>query len=143
MLGVLTERLADTEHVADSSRQPGDASKRPSSFDLTLLLDLFENDRAAIVDLLRIAITAIRDDVATIGGAPPGDPAAIVEAAHRLKGTSGTIGAMRLTALAARVETLAKHRPGERLAPDVLRELHAAKQDLEADIAAYAREAAG
>ena len=72
------------------------------------MLDLFEDDRDAIVDLLNIAIAAIRDDVATICGVAPGaDPEAIVEAAHRLKGTTGTIGAGALTALAARIESMA------------------------------------
>jgi HPt (histidine-containing phosphotransfer) domain-containing protein len=137
-------RLADTEEVTDSFRQSDRAPQEPLSFGLTLLLDLFDNDRKAIVDLLRIAIAAIRDDVATIAGLNPGlDPEAVVEAAHRLKGTSGTIGAVRLMTLAACLESIAKRRPPERLTPDALHELDVLVGELERDIATVAGEPPG
>ncbi len=78
------------------------------SFDLPTLVELFDGDRAAIGTLLESALAAIREDGMLIEtGVADDDRALIVEMAHRLKGTSGSIGARRLTAIGSRIERAA------------------------------------
>lgn len=109
---------------------------------LATLLELFDGDRTAIADLLEAALASIQHDVEVIAGsADCADPRDIIEAAHRLKGTSGSIGARGLIEVSARIETAARHAPPP-IQPAVLLELRAAAGRVSDDIAAYAHPSA-
>jgi len=111
---------------------------RPTvSFGLVTLLDLFENDRGAIAGLLEAALSSISRDTATIvGGVASGDRPTIIEAAHRIKGTSGSIGARRLIEISSKIEATVA-RSAAMADAAALDELHAALAELLTDVAAY------
>jgi HPt (histidine-containing phosphotransfer) domain-containing protein len=127
---------------SDTGNQPGpsggerDAS-RYASFGLAMLLDLFEDDRDTIVDLLSAALASIeRDTDAILRSAPADDRHTIVEAAHRIKGTSGSIGARALIEISSRIEAVAA-RSSALVGEDTLAELLASVAAVRADIADY------
>jgi HPt (histidine-containing phosphotransfer) domain-containing protein len=123
-----------------SDRAP-DAEQRPvpqplcPSFDLATLLELFDGDDAEVTVLLEAAIGSIRSDARTIAGAAgKNDCRTVLASAHRLKGTSGTIGDRRLFAISIQIEETAAGIPDAPL----LSALHEAVDVLTAEISAYA-----
>jgi len=91
-------------HLAQASDQPA-----PPPVDLTRLLDLFEGDQAAVIDLLatfRESMERIRDSLAPAVSA---HEARIVDLAHETRGMAGNLGAETLAALATRFEAAAAH----------------------------------
>ncbi len=118
-------------------RRSPSAAVVPPSFDLSTLLDIFEGERGAIAGLLEVAIASIRVDVAAAErAAARGDRAAGVALAHRLKGTSGSIGAGRLIDVSSRIER-ALAEPAGAADPSLLADLRAAANALAADVARY------
>jgi HPt (histidine-containing phosphotransfer) domain-containing protein len=93
-------------------RRPGGSKRRllragagTATLDLPTLLELFDGDRSGVGALLAAAIAAIARDARELETrATAGDRAGVVETAHRLKGTGGTIGAKRLVAAASKIE---------------------------------------
>jgi HPt (histidine-containing phosphotransfer) domain-containing protein len=82
-----------------------------SAFDhqMEVLGELFEGDSAAIVSLLNAAIASIRVDAGRIAtGAQDHDAETLIAAAHRLRGTSGNLGANGLIEIAALIERAPK-----------------------------------
>jgi HPt (histidine-containing phosphotransfer) domain-containing protein len=122
---------------AGSRRLTAAALPLRAAFALPVLLDLFDGDRAEVVSLLEAAIASIRRDAEWIAGARPGDLGAIVEHAHHIKGTSGSIGARCLVKISSRIEKAATRAPA-RLVPVLLPQLRAAVERLDAEIHAYA-----
>ena len=107
------------------------------SFDLATLLDLFDGDTGEIAELLAAAIASIRSDAGAIAGAAAiDDRRTILESAHRLKGTSGTIGDHRLYAISRQIEEAAADVPNPVERP-LLGELRAAVSVLSAEIATF------
>lgn len=107
------------------------------SFDLSTLLDIFDGERGAIAGLLEAGLASIRVDVAAAeGAAARGDRTALIALAHRLKGTSGSIGAGRLIDVSSKIER-ALTEPDATLDPALLTELRAAANAVAADIASY------
>ena len=107
------------------------------SFDLATLLDLFDGDTGEIAELLAAAIASIRSDAGAIAGAAAiDDRRTILESAHRLKGTSGTIGDRRLYAISRQIEEAAADVPNPVERP-LLGELRAAVSVLSAEIATF------
>jgi len=102
------------------------------------LLELFDGDRVAVANLLNAAITSIRTDLKRIeNGAASNDGQTVIEAAHRLKGTSGSLRAKRL----AEIGSLIQHMPLEdrwTIPPSLLGELRLAVDVLSAEIEAFA-----
>jgi HPt (histidine-containing phosphotransfer) domain-containing protein len=77
-----------------------------------------------------------RDTATIVEGVASGDRPMIVEAAHRVKGTSGSIGACRLIEISSKIEgTIA--RSAAMVDAAALDELYAALAELRADVAAY------
>lgn len=146
MASVLNKRSADTQRVTFSSgrtersEQPTAAPPKSPAFDLLTLLDLFDGDRAEIAGLLTAAIASIRSDTGAIAGAAAiDDRRTIRESAHRLKGTSGTIGDRRLYSISMRIEEAAADVPNP-VGRALLAELREALRVLSAEIAAFSRD---
>jgi HPt (histidine-containing phosphotransfer) domain-containing protein len=106
-----------------------------------MLVDLFDADQKAIAALLAAAITSIRADAKAIGvAACRADLRRLSERAHRLKGTSGTIGDRRLLEISTRIEDAARNLTLPQ--PPLLAALREAVDALGAEIAAVATPAA-
>jgi len=70
-----------------------------------MLLDLFDGDRAAVIDLLTVAVKTIERDLSRIEEAVRShDARELAEASHSLKGASAGIGAERVSQLSATIE---------------------------------------
>jgi HPt (histidine-containing phosphotransfer) domain-containing protein len=122
----------------DDGDEPGGRSRRRDSFGVATLLELFDGDRDAIASLLAAALASIERDLATIeSGARAGDRPAIGEAAHRIKGTSGSIGAGTLVEISTRIEAVTRT-PGE-FPPATILELRLAVDEVRAGIADFVR----
>jgi HPt (histidine-containing phosphotransfer) domain-containing protein len=94
------------EEISYAAREmEATAHRSESTFGASMLLDLFDGDRAAVVDLLRAATRTIGKDVRRIEEAR--DSRALVEAAHSLKGASANIGSTRIAHLCASIEQTA------------------------------------
>jgi diguanylate cyclase (GGDEF)-like protein/PAS domain S-box-containing protein len=105
--------------------------------DVEPLLDVFDGDRSAVEELLDTARTTIGSDILRLEAAfAQGDFAAIVDAAHRLKGTAGNLRARRLSAAASVIESAAKTQPAV-APPALLHELQTAVADVYAAVARY------
>jgi HPt (histidine-containing phosphotransfer) domain-containing protein len=106
-----------------------------------MLLDLFDGDTEEIARLLDVAIASIRSDAGAIAGAAViDDRRTIRESAHRLKGTSGTIGDSRLYSIGVRLEDAAADIPNP-VGRALLIELRDAVDTLATEIAAFSRKA--
>ncbi len=105
------------------------------SLGIATLLELFDGDRRSVAELLAAARTAIEANSAAIEHAAARAEFAIMcEAAHRLKGTSSSIGAQHLIELATRLEAAAR---GSALSPS-----SPALVDLRLEVAAVSAEIA-
>ena len=109
-----------------------------AAIDFTPLVELFDGNFETVSTLLDTASNSIACDVLRIeGGVRADDPAAVADAAHRLKGTSGSIYAQRLSDVSSSIERDA--RDGSLLHVSALfPELHAAFDSLSAAIASFA-----
>jgi HPt (histidine-containing phosphotransfer) domain-containing protein len=106
------------------------------SFELATLVELFDGDHTAITRLLWAARDSIRADVTAISR--QANRRMIVEAAHRIRGTSGSIGAQRLIEISSRIEAaMSEPTATGELAAALLDELRTAVGVLSTDIAAY------
>jgi HPt (histidine-containing phosphotransfer) domain-containing protein len=101
------------------------------------LLELFDDDAQAVLALLQTAMESIANDVQRIEAAElAGNAGTVAEATHRLKGTSGSISAKRLTAVVSSLEvtphdsTFAKS--------SLILELHAAVDEISEAVAEFA-----
>ncbi len=104
-----------------------------------MLVDLFEGDAGSIMHLLDAArFSILRDLEAIVAAAQAGDKEPIVEAAHRIRGTSGSIGACALVELSAQIQAAACELQPQ-IPPSLLAALAAAVDAMCADIAEYAR----
>lgn len=110
---------------------------------IATLLEIFDGDTVSVGNLLDAAIESINADHARIQASiAPREREVLVDAAHRLKGTSGSIRSGRILAAGAAVEKLAK----TGLAPipsALLDELAAAIKELNSDYADYRANAVG
>ena len=107
-----------------------------------MLLDIFDGNRDEIQALLIAALASIQADTrAIIDAAGDNNRDVLLAAAHRLRGTTGTIGDRRLVAICARIEAEAMS-PAASLEPGMRSELRAAVERLAADVAAYAADGA-
>jgi PAS domain S-box-containing protein len=103
-----------------------------------ILLELLDNDAAAVAALLRVTIVLINTDVQGIfAGVDSRDAQLVMSAAQRLRGTSANLYADQLTAVATRVECESKADPW-RIPSTLLAELTAAVDRLSVEIEAYA-----
>jgi two-component system sensor histidine kinase/response regulator len=102
------------------------ASPAAPALGVARLLEVFDGDGAAVADLLGAALDSIRIDVGRLErGAAVVDASLIVEAAHRIKGTSGSIGSQRLLDLSSAIERAAKAQPPD-FSPALQQELREA-----------------
>lgn len=108
-------KWTDRAIVADEARtSEADAGSTPLALGIAQLLEVFDGDANAVADLLNAALASIRTDVGRIERALASqDGPATIEAAHRIKGTSGSIKATRLLDIAASIECAARLDPPE------------------------------
>jgi len=79
--------------------------------DVTILLETFDDDRASVAELLDEARRFARSSRLEIdGAAAAGDAAAVVRAAHDLKGTAANVGAHEVASASSTCEFAAKAR---------------------------------
>lgn len=103
------------------------------------LLELFNGSVEAVCALLQVAADSIEVDMRRIeAGFAASDAMAVADAAHRLKGTSGSVFAQRLVDIGSSIERDARtgSLPG---VAALLPELQAAVDSLAAAIGSYAR----
>jgi CheY-like chemotaxis protein/HPt (histidine-containing phosphotransfer) domain-containing protein len=82
------------------------------AFEMNALLDLFDGDRLAVAGILAIALASVQSDSKTIvAGTQAHDAAAVIAAAHHLKGTCADLRATRLRDVAALIEQVPKTTP--------------------------------
>jgi HPt (histidine-containing phosphotransfer) domain-containing protein len=94
------------------------------------LLHTFDGDRATVDYVLKTAIELIRTDVQRLASAlHERNAQAVVEAAHRIKGTSVELRANRLQDLSARLERTADDDFWD-IAPQLLADLNSAVKAL-------------
>jgi PAS domain S-box-containing protein len=126
------------------SREPIDTDVpiESADFDAHMLLELFDGSLAAVTDLLDAARTSIDNDMLRIErGTAAKDPSEVAAAAHRLKGTSGSISAQRLCNVSAAIERAATQDLLPAVSP-LLVELRAAATATTAAITSFSRPAA-
>jgi HPt (histidine-containing phosphotransfer) domain-containing protein len=101
------------------------------------LLDIVDGDRASVAEILSAALVLIDTDLARIDDAArDGDMELLAEAAHRMKGTSGSIRSIYILELSGRLQQLARQNTlGDE--DGVIASLHAAVADLRRDIEAH------
>jgi HPt (histidine-containing phosphotransfer) domain-containing protein len=114
----------------------GERETEAPSFGIVALRELFDGDRAALVDLLEAALASIRRDVTLLAvSETPRERETVIDAAHRIKGTSGTIGARDLIEISSRIAAAAQTTPAP-VAPEMLAELQDAARTVGHDVAA-------
>ncbi len=102
------------------------AGAEPADIGIPMLLELFDGDRPAVAELLEAARRSIDTDLLRIErGAAENNASDVAEAAHRLKGTSGSISAQRLHQVSSSVERAARQECSTAV-PPLLAELRAA-----------------
>jgi HPt (histidine-containing phosphotransfer) domain-containing protein len=108
-----------------------------SAFEVATLLDLFDDDRGEVANVLSKASQSVTDDVARIvASLGARDLREIGERAHRIKGTSGAIGARAVHEAAASIE--AQARAALWLGIDAsIEKLRRAASDLATEVARY------
>jgi CheY-like chemotaxis protein/HPt (histidine-containing phosphotransfer) domain-containing protein len=112
-----------------------DGLPAPGSTNVGDLLEIFEGDGPAVAALLETAVETIRSDATRLTRAiERHDREETIDAAHRIKGTSGSIHAEPLRAIAGAIESEARNEP-PRYAVRRLVELRAALGELAGDVA--------
>ncbi len=103
---------ADTESVIQRISALGTVPREAGSertIEIGALLDIFDGDAAEVADLLRAAKRSLEIDLARIErAAAAGDRDALIEAVHRLKGTSGSTFAHRVRSVGTAIERVAR-----------------------------------
>jgi signal transduction histidine kinase/AmiR/NasT family two-component response regulator/HPt (histidine-containing phosphotransfer) domain-containing protein len=118
---------------------PADAD--PPSIGVAALLDIFDGDVPSVCDILRAARSSIEIDLERITSAVRTQDAAMVqEAAHRMKGTSGSIRCARILTISAALGEAAKSGLSA-IEPALVRDLESAIAALRNDVDAYLRHA--
>jgi PAS domain S-box-containing protein len=131
-LRAVLDRWLPNPDRRQSTRLTAARSGPAASLRLAKLLELFDGDREAVVTLLTAASGSIKADFARIENCvASGEFAAVVEAAHRLKGTSASIRSPQLGELSAAVERAAQ---ADHVPDTLLAELRAAVESLVADV---------
>jgi CheY-like chemotaxis protein/HPt (histidine-containing phosphotransfer) domain-containing protein len=111
-----------------------------SELEMEKLLDLFDGDRATVLEILHTAMESIGTDVQSIAaGVDAHDAAGVVEAAHHLRGTCGDLHATRLKEIAALIEGAPKEVPWD-VSPALMARLQRAAEALSVVIGAHARQ---
>ena len=108
-----------------------------SSLNLARLTDLLGDDRAAIVEILDLAVGTCRKALDTLRSLGSKSPAPAIEhAAHAMKGAAANVGAEALASLATGLEEQARH---ERIADfeQSLREIASEFHRFEGAVRAY------
>lgn len=101
-----------------------------------MLLEIFDDDGGAVAELLDSALESIEVDLVRIErAAAVTDFPALLEAAHRLKGTSGSITSSRVADVSSAIERAANERRGS-LVESLLDELRQSIEVLRIDIEA-------
>jgi PAS domain S-box-containing protein len=109
---------------------------------IATLLDIFDGDMASVSDILAAALASIEVDLGRIAQAAGAHDMKLVhEAAHRMKGTSGSIRSQHVLEISAVVQETSKHNP-DAIDPKLLLALEAAVAELRSDLDAYRRFAA-
>jgi len=94
---------------------------------LARLEEAFDDDRAGIAELLEMALETGAKHLRNLEeGLSRGDATIVARAAHSIKGSAGNVGAERIAALAASLDTVAR-----------LNDLHDARTRIEALRSAY------
>jgi signal transduction histidine kinase/FixJ family two-component response regulator/HPt (histidine-containing phosphotransfer) domain-containing protein len=103
---------------------------------IAALLDIFDGDLASVRGILDAGLILIDTDLARIEqSAATGDMEVLVEAAHRMKGTSGSIGSRRIMEFSATIQGLGKRNPAA-VDATLLANLRDAVAEYRADFAA-------
>jgi CheY-like chemotaxis protein/HPt (histidine-containing phosphotransfer) domain-containing protein len=139
-----TDASVDTSSRTPAREHHHDAIGSPvavaSGLEMDKLLDLFDGDRAAVLDILHTAAASIEADAERIrAGVDTHDAKSVMEAAHHLKGTCGDLGTVRLREVALLIERAPKEIPWM-VAPALLTELQSAVEAVSIEIAAHARQ---
>jgi CheY-like chemotaxis protein/HPt (histidine-containing phosphotransfer) domain-containing protein len=107
----LRRMVAAWTSAAKNNGPPPAPATEADEFDrqTAMLGELFNGDREAIIELLNGAIVSIKFDAGRIARAAEAhDTETLVDAAHRLGGTSGNLRASRLIEIGASVENSAR-----------------------------------
>ncbi len=102
---------------------------------MAMLLEIFNGDRNAVIDLLTAALGSINGDFKRIEvAAAERDFETVIEAAHRLKGTGGSIRSARLVEICSAIQSQARAEPAT-IPLALLAELRAGVSAVTAEIA--------
>lgn len=114
---------------------PGEPIADTPVLGLGTLLEIFDGDRAGVDELVDVALASIHTDSnRVVKAATTGDSKTLVEAAHKVKGTSGSLRSLRLAEASAALQQAGKdpHKPDTTA---MLVELRAAVDELKAEVA--------
>jgi HPt (histidine-containing phosphotransfer) domain-containing protein len=112
-----------------------------SAFEIAPLLELFDDDRIEVANLLSTAARSVSGDVALVVSSNDAhDARELRERAHRIKGTSGSIGAHALREAAASLEGAARNESWAAI-PSLVETLRSAASELTSEISRYCTEA--
>ncbi len=96
-----------TRPVEAPARAPAVVLDSAGAIDLARIVELFDDDREAICDLLSVFGESMRAIGERVSQQASGPPAPWKDLAHEIKGMAANIGATSLAALAAQIETAA------------------------------------
>jgi|GEM_PF-3915363 len=109
-------------------------SRAPESeFEPERLLDIFDNDRLAVAEILAEATTSMREIIDGLSNeVSAGDKQAVARLLHTLTGVSANIGANKLSAVSGDLlESIRRHRT---FPPDVVERLRCAHDSFAARV---------
>jgi signal transduction histidine kinase/CheY-like chemotaxis protein/HPt (histidine-containing phosphotransfer) domain-containing protein len=138
----------DSPATADDRVRPEtDGVKPPASkladtptLGVATLLELFDGDMAAVSEIFSAALESIEVDLGRIETAVAHrDFATVAEAAHRMKGTSGSIRSLRIMELSETVQQRAKRNPQVAVDPALVLALSQAVAEFRRDLEAFRR----
>jgi hypothetical protein len=134
--GLADIKAVTTQHLDLKSGKPS----RPLEWidtpvlGLATLLEIFEGDHEGVDELVDAALVSIDADAVRIAGSADGsDRPTLIEAAHRLKGTSGSIRSTRVLEMSSAIEKAAKA-GASRADPALLLGLRSAILELHAEV---------
>jgi CheY-like chemotaxis protein len=109
----LSEALPAVAHTAtEEPRAPITAWSDTPALGIETLLKLFDGDESSVLALLDAASKSIESDLRKLEKSMIAmDMEEVAQSAHRLKGSSGSIGAMRLLAASSAAEAAARAQP--------------------------------
>ncbi len=129
---------AEQEPAGHSPRRASTAREMPT-LGVARLLEIFQGNRAAVGEIFDAGLESIEVDLVRLEqSTPKREITAIIEASHRLKGTSGSIGSERLMEISAEIHQAAKQSPPI-VDEALLSALFDAVVELRADVHAYRR----